>query len=283
MIFSKKSVFFFLVFLILLNSLPSHQNFLSPYVKKGNDESVDLERILKKAAEYCQRLERVSLHFVCNEEINERIYYSQRFPSIFAGKTPFFRENSYVYDYQLIRKDGDIKEQRILVEENGESRHEENAELKTQRFWHKYVIFGPIGLLGESQQQNHNYVVKKEEKLKGDQCLMIEVVLKESFQADHLFGRVWVRKNDCSIMKIEWNQELMGNIERIEEAAKKIGAKPRITFVSEYAYEKNGIRFPSRYFVKEEYVRRGRYKISETTIVYKNYKFFIVETEVRIK
>jgi hypothetical protein len=240
---------------------------------KEQERAGNLEHILAKAAEYCQRLEQVSLHFVCTEEIEERLYYSGR----------FYKENNYTYDYQLIRKGEGIQERRTLLEENGKSRHEENAELKTHRFFHKHVIFGPIGLLSESQQQNHDYVIKKEEKIKGDRCLVIEAVPKEGVQVDHLFGKAWIRENDCSIMKIEWNQESMGNIERLEEAAKKAGAKPIITFVSEYAYEKNGIRFPSKYFVKEEYVKRGRYKISQTTTVYKDYKFFIVETEVKIK
>jgi hypothetical protein len=285
MFFLKKSGYFFLVSLIFLFSLPSPGNLFSATAKKGSDEPVELERILEKAAEYCRRLERVSLHFVCNEEIKERIYYSQRFPSIFMGKTRFFWENKFVYDYQLIRKGENIQERRILLEENGKSRYEENAELKTKRFWHKYVIFGPIGLLCESQQHNHDYAVKKEEKLKGDRCLVIEAFPKEDVQVDHLFGKIWIRKDDCSIMKIEWNQESMGNLERIEEEAQRLGAKPSLTFISEYAYEKNGIRFPSLYFVKEEYrhLKKGSLKVSETTAVYKDYKFFIVETEVEIK
>ena len=226
----------------------------SPQEKEG---SIDLSQILKKTAEYCDRLDRVSLHYVCNEEIKERIYY--RFFS-----RSFFRENSYVYDYQLIRKNSTIKEQRILIEENGEPKHQENAELSTKRFWHKYVIFGPIGLFGESQQQNHDYAIKKEEKFEGEECFVIEVVPKFPSRVKHLFGKAWVRQSDCSIMKVEWNQESMGNIGRIEKEAEKVGAKPRITFISEYAYEKNGIRFPSKYFVKENYVRKTRMNVSET-------------------
>lgn len=261
--------FFFCSFMIIfygfIQSLP-----------KEKEGSINLSQILKKTAEYCKRLDKVSLHFICNEEIKERIYYRFYFRS-------FFRENSYVYDYQLVRKNNTIKEQRVLIEENGEPKHEENAELKTKRFWHKYVIFGPIGLLGESQQQNHDYSVKKEEKFEGEKCFVIEVVPKFPSKARYLFGKAWVRQSDCSIMKVEWNQESMGNIDRIEKEGEKVGAKPRITFVSEYAYEKNGIRFPSKYFVKEDYVRRTRNKVSETIVVYKDYKFFIVETEVKIK
>jgi hypothetical protein len=49
--------------------------------------------------------------------------------------------------------------------------------------------------------------------------------------------------------------------------------------------EKNGIRFPSRYFVKESYINpsRGKLTLSETTVTYSDYKFFTVETEVMIK
>lgn len=252
---------------------------LNPYILSESEETgdtADLPQILEKAAEYCKRLDRISLHFICNEEIKERIYYQIYFRR-------FFKENSYIYDYQLIRKDKKVEERRVLLGENGEPKNEENADLKTKRFWHKYVIFGPIGLLSESQQKRHDYVIKKEEKYKGDKCYVIEVVPKPDTKTGGLFGKAWVRQNDCSIMKIEWNQQSMGNIDRIEKDAEKLGVKPRITFASEYEFEKNGIRFPSKYFVKEEYVRRTRLPVSETTVIYKDYRFFIVETEVKIK
>jgi hypothetical protein len=263
----------------------------SPGRITGANEERLMELALRKVARYCQRLERVSLHFVCNEEIGERVYFSWRPPSAFAEEdatgtwSSLFRENSYVYDYQLIRKNREVKERRVLLYENGQKRHEENAELRTERFRHKYVIFGPLGLLGESQQQNHEYVLKKEERFNGEGCLIIEAIPKANARVEHLFGRVWVRKDDFSIMKIEWNQASMGNIRGIEEEAKRIGARPSLSFVSEYAYEKNGIRFPSQYFVKEEYIHpgMGRILVSETKVVYKDYRFFVVETEVEIK
>ena len=59
---------------------------------------------------------------------------------------------------------------------------------------------------------------------------------------------------------------------------------------SEYRFEKNGIRFPSKYTVKEHYIRPNEYKTgmeklakSEIEVNYKDYKFFVVETEVNIK
>lgn len=199
--------------------------------------------------------------------------------------TRFFNENKYLYDYQLIRKGRQITERRILVEENGKEKNEENAQLKMQMFDHKYVIFGPIGILSEKWQQEHDYKVIEEKKYKDEHALIIEATPKSSINIDHLFGKIWVRKSDSSILKIEWNQASLGNFERIKEIAKELNAEPDITFISEYDFEEKGIRFPSKYFVREEYIHswRGRFKRSETTVIYKDYKFFTVETDVEFK
>jgi hypothetical protein len=46
---------------------------------------------------------------------------------------------------------------------------------------------------------------------------------------------------------------------------------------------KNGIRFPSRLFVEEAYISAwGRAFVrSETAVVYRNFRFFTVEVEIR--
>ncbi|MDH4198385.1 MAG: hypothetical protein OEW05_13315, partial [Candidatus Aminicenantes bacterium] len=82
---------------------------------------IDLPLILEKTAEYCSRLANASLHFVCQEEIKEHLYYSPSAGTIYTGAR-FYKENKYLYDYQLIRKDGDIQEKRILLEQNGKKR-----------------------------------------------------------------------------------------------------------------------------------------------------------------
>jgi len=260
------------------------------YSQRANSDStnqVELEVMLKKCAEYCKKLEHSSLYFVCIEEIKERLYYFLKPTSIVkaASSTGFFSENTFIYDYQLIRKDNKITERRNLIEENGKKKDEKDASLKTKMFGHKYVIFGPIGLLSESWQKHHDYRIVKEEKVKGERAIVLEVVPHSDQELEHLFGKVWVRKNDFSILKIEWNQKSMRNFEKIEEVAKELGAEPHITFISEYTFEKNGIRFPSKYFVREEYSRpyRRKFKRSETTVTYRDYKYFTVKTDVVYK
>jgi hypothetical protein len=249
----------------------------------------ELETILKKCAEYCERLSNSVLFFICQEKITEKI--SSRSAPMLKDLRPSTRvytstvKRVYVYDYQLYRKGNNIKEQRILIEENGKKKHEENAPLKTRMFRHENIVLGPIGLLSSHWQTFHDYWILKEEKFKGDKTVVIEAVLKPEHTFHHLSGKVWVRKSDLSILKIEWLQQSIRGYERVEETAKELGAKPHLNLIAEYGFEKNGIRFPSKYSLDEDYFLRGmrRFQQSKTVVLYNDYKFFTVETDHVIK
>jgi hypothetical protein len=262
------------------------------YTQKADSHSsgqAELETILKKCAEYCERLSNSVLFFVCKEKITEKI--SSRSVSMPKDLAPSARvytstvKRVYVYDYQLYRKGNDIKEQRILIEENGKKKHEENAPLKTRIFRHENIVLGPIGLLSSHWQTFHDYRILKEEKFKGNKTVVIEAVLKPEYTFHHLSGKIWVRKSDFSILKIEWLQQSIRGYDRVEETAKELGAKPHLTLLAEYGFEKNGIRFPSKYSLDEDYLSRGRrrFQQSKTVVLYDDYKFFTVETDHVIK
>lgn len=249
----------------------------------------ELETILEKCAEYCEKLKHSVLFFVCNEKITETI--SSRHVTLPQGSDRFRRtytqteKNVYVYDYQLYRKGDDIKERRILIEENRKKKHEENAQLKTQAFKHENVVLGPIGLLSSYWQTFHDYRIVKEEKFKGDKAVVLEVVLKPEYTFHHLSGKIWVRKNDFCILKIQWFQHSIKGYENVEKRAEELKAEPHLTLLAEYGFEKNGIRFPSKYSLDETYIIRGsrRFQRSKTVVLYDDYKFFTVETEHAIK
>ena len=67
--------------------------------------------------------------------------------------------------------------------------------------------------------------------------------------------------------------------------AESLRLTPEITLIAEYAFEKNGIRFPSRYQIIEAYRdrRQARIMFSRTTVEYEDYQFFTVETEVKYR
>ena len=253
----------------------------------------ELELILKKCEEYCERLKNVSLYFVCKEEIKEKVYNSRpRSGSVVVDRSgkrlaiklpPSVEKNMYIYDYQLIRKGNSEDEQRILIEENGQEKNDLDAQLKTKRFQHKFIVFGPIGLLGQEQQKNYNYKILKNVNYKKEKAVILEALPKFPGEFNTLYGKIWIRKKDFAILKIEWEQESLGNFEIIEKIAERRNATPLITFISEFGFEKNKIRFPNKYSVEEIYIYRrsgGRFLRSETTVVYDNYKFFIVDTKV---
>jgi hypothetical protein len=68
------------------------------------------------------------------------------------------------------------------------------------------------------------------------------------------------------------------------EISKSLKETPDFTMISEYAFEKNGIRFPSKYQITEEYERKGPWTkllISKKNVEYFDYKFFTVDTQIQ--
>jgi hypothetical protein len=102
-------------------------------------------------------------------------------------------------------------------------------------------------------------------------------------EAKNLYGKAWIDSETYDILKIEWSENRVGNYDIFEKRGEKFNRKPRITMRTEFSVEKNGIRFPSTLNLEEAYLNdRGRIFVrSETNVVYKNFKFFTVEVEVK--
>jgi hypothetical protein len=265
--------------------------------KDYTTNKINLEGILKKCSDYCERLDNIALFFICKEKIEEVILHPRRKINmsrsaiqgrqneILGAGVKFDKEkNKYEYDYQLIREGPKTIERRTLIEENGKKKHVENALLKTKRFKYERVILGPIGLLSKNRQKIHDYMIIGENKVNGLDAFIIEAIPNQFSTLDHTYGKIWISKKDFSILKIEWYQESIGNYSNLAETARKLNAIPKLKITSEYFLEKNGIRFPSKHIVWEEYKKKDfTFLQSYTIIKYSEYKFFIVETEVRFK
>lgn len=251
--------------------------------RQGAPSADPLPTILEKTTEYCRRLEKISLYFVCREEIDER-QFTPPYKLFGLGRPDRTVRVSLEYDYQLVRSAQSVEEKRTLLKENGRPRNEPDAPLKTKLYKHRNLIFGPIGLLGEYWQPRHTYRYLGEDTVDKDKAYLIEAGPSGPPEPDLLYGKVWIRKNDFAIVKIEWEQYSLDNSDAVRKMAKSIGhdAEPRISIVGTYGIEKNGIRFLSRVTVHEDYdSRAGIYRASQTEVLYRDYKFFIVETEVR--
>lgn len=230
-----------------------------------------LAAILKKSEDYCRRLDKAALDFVCLEEVTES---SRHF-------TP--RTDIYLYDYQFVRKSGEAKEKRNLIAVNARKKDIRDTSLHTVMFRYENALFGPVGLLSRSWQPDFDYSLIGDDVVDGVKTVVIEATPGRLSFEPHAYGKLWVREDDGSVLKIVWDQRSLGNFRSADEWAKSFGAEPQITAFTEYAYEKNGLRFPSRSYSEEAYLTQDKRKSvsGEISIRYKDYKFFTVETEVR--
>ena len=272
-IFSKLSVIIIMIFGFAV--YPA----LSSSMRVENEESANLDNILKKSAEYCSKLADSALYFVCLEKITEETSRRSQETGLSNPQDPSYREltdpnrnqefrhegtpdryrrgphrsnlrkNVYVYDYQLIKKGGKIEESRTLLEENGKKTNEKNAQLKTRKFYSYRSVLGPIGLLGASQQDKFNYKVIEEKKHKGRDALVIEATPKTTFEEKSNYGRIWVDKETSQILRIDVAQESLVGY----KDPKVKGINHIIVVTHYYDIEKNGLMFPSKTVFEENY------------------------------
>jgi hypothetical protein len=262
-----------------------------------SSSSIDLQSLLAKLSNYAQRLENSVLDFICREEISEKIDYllddGEVRPladawSIGAGVSARYRRpavinNSFVYDYQCIRINKQIRETRMLLEENKIKKNEPNAKLKTSNFVYQTVLLGPVGIFAERYLPFYEYKITGQDKIGKKRVVIIEATpVIETPHVTNLYGKVWVDPATADILKIQWSEKRVGRFNIFEERANRYNLKPRITLHSEFSAEKNGIRFPSSLFIEEAYINeRGRATVrSETSVKYKDFKFFTVKVEI---
>jgi hypothetical protein len=262
-----------------------------------------LERILENAGIYCKKLQDFIYHFVCHEFVTEKIRGASKTtwsaPSM-AGLSQTHGgteggtlsvtggpiTNTYLYDYQMVRKKSLNQESRTLLKKNGQNQVVPNARLEAVRFYFQNMAFGPIDLFGTAGRLNHNYRIVGSKKINGQNTTIVEAAPKDDSPDYNPSGKVWLRDSDCAILKIEWDQRSLIGFADILAAAEKIEVTPRISLVTEYGIEKNGIRFPSRVVIQEAYIRNKNKKkrvFTDVTIDYKDYQFFTVEVGVDYK
>jgi hypothetical protein len=266
--------------------------------------------VLNAGREYCRRLESAALDFVCQEEVLEKIdlsrdhkpdVYSQmptpetgmpgtyprsRFsPSPRDGGKASSIENSYLFDYQFLRRAGEITEKRVLLEKNGKKAREKDAPTETSTFRYADILLAPVRLLDERFGEYYDYRLLREDTLDGVKAWVLDVVPRLAIVDAYLGGQIWLDQADSSILRIDWDPSTFGSYENILRRAKAYQAQPLVTSLTWFGIVKNGIRFPSVDLTEEAYQDRqgGKFVRAVTKVVYKDYRFFTVETETEFK
>ncbi len=265
--------------------------FAWPQAQTGPGQTADsakLALLLQKTADYCQKLEKALLDFVCIEEVKETLHYE-----VFENDRNFASlriinradENTFLYEYQLVRNVEKTEESRTLIEKDGRKRREIVAGVGTLRFRFEKVVYGPVDLLKRAHQPYFKYAVVGEASNPEGKAIIIEAVPDPSEQEYRPFGKIWVRERDFAILKIEYNPRSIKTLYAENQDHRREKGESQFELTSEFGVEKSGIRFPSRLIFQEVKVdRSGRKDVrSRAEITYRDYKFFTVTVDVDYK
>lgn len=278
--------------------------------RPAQDDPFQRGLVLKGVRDYCRRLERAALDFVCMEEVSEKIDASRekreadvrvdpRMASGVGGvgrmgnagplmtfnpNSPRKSENRYLFDYQFVRQHGQVKENRVLLEKDGKKAKPKEQPPQMAVFSFSEILLNPVKLLDETVSEYYDYRLLREDELAGTKVWILEVSPRLSIKG-YLGGRLWIDQRDSSVLRIEWDPTTFGHYDAIRQNAAAYKGTPAVTSYTDFGVAKNGVRFPSLDFTEEAYVDAGGKKFvrSLTQVTYKDYKFFTVETEATFK
>lgn len=277
-------------------ALPSPQE---PAKTAPSPPAASLGPLLAKAADYCRRLEGSAFDFVCREEIAETIdpnlEIDRRTPpppsewNDYVGPTIRISrakkiKSTYVYDYQCVRAGRTIREVRTQLEENGKRKVVPNAELRTSVVVWGTALLAPAGIFAERFQPDYDFTVAGNDRIGASPVVVVDAKPKPGAPSSRsLYGKAWIDPSTGDILKIEWSESRVGRFDVFAKRGQVHKRTPRLVIRSEFSAEKNGIRFPSRFSVEEAYLNDAgkAFVRSKTEVVYKDFKFFTVEVEVK--
>ena len=294
-------------------------------VKKGKALSDDpkyrkeMLRLLEGAAQYCENLKQAAFHCFCKEKVAEtfsyiksRGHFGQNMPvsdislsENRATTADIMRRNAastnsnfwkmirkYVFDYQVVSSKGKIKEQRKLISKSSPELKIRNDRVTRMiySFLAQRIMFGPLTLLAEEQQNKYDYRLLCFEKHKDRHYAVIEAMPKKKKDVSRIFGKVWVDTEDFSVRKIQLDPKAIQGYKSLLKHARKLRTRLYLDCDIEYDEINDGIRFPTRFTISEKYkggpnligaIGNKTWERNRKNITYTDYKFFDVQTEVK--
>ena len=262
----------------------------------GQEAAADarLAGLLEKAAEYCRKLEGATLEFSCLEKVEERTFRppgikpdaAYNMSGAAGGRMSYAYQSAdtgytteMTYEYRFVRRDGAASEKRVLIDDNGIEKREEDARPDVLNLRPESGLFGPVGLLGEARQPHHDYKIVGQERRKGKTYVVVEAVPKPSLGGPPRSARVWFQEDDASVVRIAWYRKTPEGLGQVEALVAELDVEPDLVTTTEYDVVRNGLRFPGKDTTEEAYLpKKGkRFVKSRATTVYKDYAFSTVE------
>ncbi|MFC2155017.1 hypothetical protein ACFLRB_00805 [Acidobacteriota bacterium] len=271
----------------------------------------EVGKYLEGAAQYCKKLKQAAFHCWCKEKVVEthsKINLSSRYAvsdissyenrantkNIMRRNASSARNNfrkkviKYAFDYQMINKGGEIKEQRKLLSKSSPELkiRKDRANWVIYTFLMEKVIFGPVTLLLKEQQEKLKFELVRFEKHKGRSFAVIKAVPKTIEDVPFVYGEVWIDTGDYSVLRIRLDPPSIQGYEKLTGNAKRLKTRLFLDCVLEYDTIHQGIRFPIQVTISEKYkggpvlnrVIGGKtWERINKIIFYKDYRFFDVD------
>jgi hypothetical protein len=260
---------------------------------KGPEHKRTLASLLKKSAQYCQKLEKATFYFTCIEEVHDTHWY----------RGNLVREDFYRYDYQIIREEnGKMDENRQLKPESIELLEKKKKEIGKAKdeeviltnFFSSYPYLMPIDMLAEKNQSKYRYRLLGRKTGPRRTLYKVSVEPKEEgvMIKDANYGVVWIDEEDGSVYKIELDVNSLGGLQQLIKLAREKRHRLKVTDVHWYEVKRKGIRFPSRTeiicsFLDWDQVKRMWDRLRSealeqvgTVFAYSKYQFFNVNVDV---
>jgi len=254
--------------------------------------------VLKKAADYCERLKTIALQYICDEHVTRTSYFYdvRRYMKTTGNENvglPRKRwtlkrtiEREIVYDYQLIKKGDRLEEKRKTLASDGKPWTKEDEPVSILPYQARYIVYGPIGFLGSSWQTGFEYFDEGRERTDAGRETVIFMSQPNEFRDDNsVYGRVWVDPESGAVVRIAWDPESIDFFRPDDVPKMFLGLEKQLVWEAYYEVEKNGIYFPSRQVIREEYIGpEGEVILGDVwSVTYENYRFFTVGVDIEIK
>ncbi|MBN1938856.1 MAG: hypothetical protein JW843_04675 [Candidatus Aminicenantes bacterium] len=255
--------------------------------------------ILKKAAVYCERLKTIALQYYCEEHIERTSYFydvrryikSSGLENVGLPRKRWTPKRSMskqiVYDYQLLKKGEQLEEKRRVLKVDGKEWSGRNEPENILPYQARYIVYGPIGFLSTTWQNAFEYFEEGEKRLPEEgRRMRIFTSQPNEFREDNsVYGRLWIDPETGAVRWISWDHESIDFFDPDDVPEMFKGLEKQLTWEAYYNVEKNGIYFPSRQVIREEYLGpAGEVIPGDVWIVtYENYKFFTVDIDYEIK
>jgi len=274
--------------------------------KIKNSTSDDLKKILGNTATYCEKLKTAVFHFVCDEKVEETIeqwlsygiknwevrdFLKKRRTRINRDLSKKSRKyDEYISQYQVIQKDNQIKEYRLLLRDNGKKVLKKDAKLNTV-IYSRNVSLSPLILFAIENQDKFIYKILKKKKIMDRNAFVVEIKLKKKAAKKSIFATAWVDTIDFSVLKFKAFPDSFRGYDYLVRIADKSMENVKISDTHYFGYQRNGIRFPTKVQIVLSYNQKladeddnhfrevWKWTKIRTTFAHKNHRFFNVTVD----